>query len=178
MSTTPGTFLPQGALLVYSPLGLSFVDDFTGAAQVGSLTASLSIESPAGSGVYVASGVGGLFTNSGVLVYPNLERRGRVPSPAPSPRNYRVAIGTQYYTPLYPASQGISAPGFDFSVAPYDTNSDFTTVQPTTATIPLLPNANYPFAATTPLLRGSRCHHGRRTRRGARHRRRAVRRFG
>ena len=152
MSAIPTRWLPLGKLLVYSPLGLSFVDDFTGTAQVGYVKASLTVETPPGSGAYVATGVTGLFTNSGILAYPNLGRRGRVPTPAEAPRKYRVAIVAQYYTPLYPT--GLNAPGFDFTVTPYDDNTDFTTVKPTTATLPLLPKANYPFDGTTPLLPG------------------------
>ncbi len=152
MTATAAPLPVLGDLLVFSPLGLSFVDDFTGGAQVGSITASLTVETPPGSGAYVPAGVGGLFTKSGILAYPNLGRRGLVPTPAEAPRKYRVAINAQYYTPLYPA--GLNAPGFDFTVTPYAGNTDFTTVKPTTATLPLLANANYPFDGTTPLLRG------------------------
>ena len=153
MTAIATRWLPLGDMLVFSPLGLSFVDDFTGQAQIGSAKTTLTIETPPGSGAYLATGVLGLFTNSGILAYPNLGRRGRVPTPAETPRKYRVSIVAQYYTPLYPA--GLNAPGFDFTVTPYDDNTDFTIVKPTTATLPLLPKANYPFDGTTPLLRGN-----------------------
>jgi hypothetical protein len=156
MTATPARLLSLGNLLVFSPLGLSFVDDFTGLAQIGSVTPTLVVETPPGSGVYVSTGVTGLFTNSGILAYPNLGRRERVPKPAEAPRKYRISIDAQYYTPLYPT--GLNAPGFDFTVTPYDNNTDFATatppITPTRETIRLLPKANYPFAGNAQLLRG------------------------
>ena len=157
MIAIPTGFLIVDTLLAYSPLGLSLVDDFTGQPQIGYVNPTLLIEFPPGSGTYVRSEVTGLFTNSGILAYPNLGRRGRVPKPAEPARNYRVSIDAQYYTPLYPT--GLNAPGLDFSVPPYDNNTNFATVTPpltpTIATLPLLPKANYPFTGNSLFLRGN-----------------------
>jgi hypothetical protein len=151
MSAIPARFLPLGNLLVFSPLGLSFVDDFTGDRPVGFLLPTLTVETPPGSGQWLATGVRGLFTPNGVLAYPNLGRLGRAPTP-PTPRNYRVTINAQYYSPLYPG--GPASSGVVFPVTPYDDNSDFTTLRPTLVTLHLLPAANCPLSGGAALLNG------------------------
>jgi hypothetical protein len=152
MSANPARFLSLGNLMVFSPLGLSFVDDFTGKDPVGFINATLQVESAPNSGAWQATGVRGLFTPSRILAYPNLGRRGQVPNPAEAPRNFRVLIDTQYYDPLYSVDSG--AMGVVFKVTPYDDDSDFTTLKPTMVTLPLLPRANYPFAGVPTFLRG------------------------
>jgi hypothetical protein len=147
--------MPLGNLLVFSPLGLSFVDDFTGGAPIGFLSAKLLVEIPAGSNTFVPTGVRGLFTKSGILAYPNLGRRGRVPTPAEPAKNFQVVITAQYYDPLYPGPAGST--GVAFSVTPYDNDTDFAAVglRPTMVTLPLLPRGNYPFPGGIPFLRGN-----------------------
>ena len=152
MTAIPARFLPLGRLLVFSPLGLSFLDDFTGEHPIGFINPTLQVETAPGSGVWVATGVRGLFTNSGILAYPNLGRRGRVPSPPETPKNYRVLVTAQYYDPLYPGGPG--SVGVVFPVTPYDDESDFKTLVPTMVTLTLLPRANYPYAGYTAFLRG------------------------
>jgi hypothetical protein len=151
MSAIPARFLPLGNLLVFSPLGLSFVDDFTGEGPVGYLRPTLQAEVTPGSGQWQATGVRGLFTPGGVLAYPNLGRRGRASQP-PTPRNHRVLIDAQYYQPLYPGGPG--AVGVVFPVTPYDDQSDFSTLKPTLVTLPLLPAANYPYFGGAAFLSG------------------------
>jgi len=150
MSTPPAPLVSLGRLLVFSPLGLSFTDDFTGGAPVGFISPALWVETPPGSGKWLATGVRGLFTPGGLLAYPNLGRRGRVPPPPVASRNYRVTLDTQYYSPLYPVPTGVV-----FPVTPFDDDTDFSALKPTMIVLPLLPNANYPFDGTTAFLNGT-----------------------
>jgi len=152
MTAIPARFLPLGRLLVFSPLGLSLLDDFTGERPIGFVNPTLQVETAPASGVWVATGVRGLFTNSGILAYPNLGRRGRVPSPPETLKNYRVLVTAQYYNPLYPGGPG--SLGVIFSVTPYDDDSDFTMLVPTMVTLTLLPKANYPYAGDASFLVG------------------------
>ncbi len=152
MSAIPAGFLPLGNLLVFSPLGLSFIDDFTGEDPIGFINPTLEVETAPGSGVWAATRVRGLFTRRGILAYPNLGRRGRVPSPAESPKNYRVLITAQYYAPLYPG--GLGSLGVVFPVTPYDNESDFTVLKPLMVTLTLVPKANYPYPGAASFLRG------------------------
>jgi hypothetical protein len=152
MTAIPSRFLPLGRLLVFSPLGLSFLDDYTGQYPIGFLKPTLEVETPPGSGAWAATGVRGLFTNTGILAYPNLGRRGRVPSPPEAPRNYRVLITSQYYEPLYPGGPG--SLGVVFPVTPYDEATDFKVLKPTRVILTLVPRANYPFEGGTSFLKG------------------------
>jgi hypothetical protein len=166
MTAIPARFISLGNGLIFSPLGLSFVDDFTKQRQFGYVIPTLLIETPPGSGTYVPTGIRGLFTNSGLLAYPNLGRRGGAPANKAA-TNYRVTISTQFYIPLYPLTPpnpnlaaGLIAPGFDFSVTPYNDNTNFDTtvpsaVKPTFATLTLLPAANYPFGSISTLSTGT-----------------------
>jgi hypothetical protein len=164
MIAIPAKFISLGNGLIFSPLGLSFNDDFTQQPQFGYVIPTLLIETPPGTGTYVRTGVRGLFTKSGILAYPNLGRRGVAPA-LEAARNYRVTFDTQFYIPLYPSklpnpAAGLIAPGFDFAVKPYDDNSNFDTtgaspVKPTLATLTLLPAANYPFGSISTLSTGT-----------------------
>ena len=166
MTAIPAQFLSLGNGLIFSPLGLSFQDDFTKQPQFGYVIPTLLIETPPGSGTYVPTGIRGLFTKSGILAYPNLGRRGVAPANETA-RNYRVTFDTQFYIPLYPPTPpspnpaaGLIAPGFDFAVTPYDANTNFDTtvvsaVKPTLATLTLLPAANYPFGSISTLTTGT-----------------------
>ncbi len=164
MTAIPAQFLSLGNGLIFSPLGLSFEDDFTKQRQFGYVIPTLTIETPPGKGTYVPTGIRGLFTNSGILAYPNLGRRGVAPAKEAA-RNYRVTIEAQFYIPLYPTTlpnpaAGLIAPGFDFAVTPYDDNTNLDTtvasaVKPTLATLTLLPAANYPFGSITSFLTGT-----------------------
>jgi hypothetical protein len=164
MTAIPARFISLGNGLIFSPLGLSFVDDFTKQPQFGYVNPTLLIETPPESGTYVPTGIRGLFTNSGLLAYPNLGRRGVAPANK-DPRNYRLTIDTQFYIPLYPSTlanpaAGLIAPGFDFSVTPYDANTNFdvtdtTAIKPKVATLSLLPAANYPFGSISSFLKTS-----------------------
>lgn len=164
MTAIPPQFISLANGLIFSPLGLSFQDDFTQQPQVGYVTPTLLIEMPPGTGTYVPTGIRGLFTNSGILAYPNLGRRGVTPANEAA-RKYRVTIDTQFYIPLYPTTlantaAGLIAPGFDFAVTPYDDNTNFDTtvasaIKPTLATLTLLPAANYPFGSTSSFLTGT-----------------------
>jgi hypothetical protein len=160
MSAIPARLLPLGNLLVFSPLGLSFVDDFTQDSPIGFLNPKLEVETAPGSNTWQPTGVRGLFTPSGLLAYPNLGRRGRAPTP-PTTTNYRVTVVAQYYDPLYSQAtynSGVARPdGIVFSVTPYDDGTDFKALNltPTRVTLPLLARANYPFAGKVALLRGN-----------------------
>jgi hypothetical protein len=138
--------------LVFSPLGLSLVDDLTGQRPVGFVNPTLQVETAPGSGDWAPTEVRGLFTNSGILAYPNLGRRGRVPSPPESPKNYRVLVTAQYYDPLYADPPG--PVGVVFPVTPYDDDSDFTKLVPTMVTLTLLPKANYPYVGDSTFVTG------------------------
>ena len=96
MTAIPAQFLSLANGLIFSPLGLSFQDDFTKQPQVGYVIPTLLIETPPGSGTFVPTGIRGLFTKSGILAYPNLGRRGI--APRMKPRETTVSRSTPSFT--------------------------------------------------------------------------------
>ena len=182
MSRAPFVELPS--LLVFSPLGLALLDDFTGrvfnkrnaqgtilppsddftlGAPIGFLRPRLEVQDDAGN--WSDTKIRGLFTDSGILAYPNLGRRGKLPAHE-NPRNYRVRFATQYYRPFNPDLWTTPNHGspvsdvlppddwFPFKVAPFTGDSDPKDLKATRGTLRLLPAPNYPFLGFIGILRG------------------------
>ena len=159
----PGAFVELPRLLVFSPLGLTLVDDFTGDDPIGFVRPTLEVQDDAGN--CSDTGIQGLFTSSGILAYPNLGRRGKLPAHE-NPRNYRVRMATQYYRPYNPdlwanpnhdlKPSDIVPPDdwFPFQVPPFTGNSDPKDLKATRGTLRLLPGPNYPFLGVVGILRG------------------------
>ena len=182
MSLTPRVDLRRS--LVFSPLGLALLDDFAGrqfnqvddkghvlppidnlirGEPIGSVRPRLEIQDDAGT--WSDTGIRGLFNASGIFAYPNLGRRGKLPSHE-KPRNYRVRLDAQYYRaynadlwllPNRGLKPGEVAPPddwFPFAVTAYNGESDPRDLKAMRGTLRLLPGPNYPFLSFVRILRG------------------------
>ncbi len=131
-------------IFLYSPIGLRLVDDFTGEAPVGRVTAMLDLSD--GAGGWRPTEIRAVQTLSGFLAYPGLERRADA---AGTPRRYRIRLAAEFYRPAYPAP----AEGFEFDAFPYNDGAP-PAVAGELRGAPLLPTVNYPFPVHVPVLRG------------------------
>jgi hypothetical protein len=138
--------VPSEHNALYSPVGLRLVDEFTGRAPLGAVSATLDLE--LAPGVWEATGLEPVVTPSSVLTWPGL---GRAWEPATAPaRRYRARIAAERYRPAYLET----ADGVPFDAPPWD---DLNPPVPTT-TGPvdayLLPAAGYDFPTWVRVLRG------------------------
>lgn len=133
--------------ILYSPIGLRLVDEFTGNSPLGPVRAFLDRRDDAG--VWQATGINAVTTPGGALTYPGLERR-REPANQPA-RRYRVRIEADFYRAFYRAQFD----GREFDAFPFND----TTPPQTIAAMPqeelLVPSSAYPFQTHVRLLRGS-----------------------
>lgn len=146
MSVTDWAPLPSERSLLYSPIGLRLVDDFTGRAPLGRVSARL--DRQVSVGVWAATDLEPVLTPSNVLIWPGLGRQ-REPHTAPT-RRYRARVEAGLYRPQYlEASDGVEfdAPSFD----------DGTPPNPITAgpqDLYLLPAPSYGFPTWVRVMRG------------------------
>ncbi|HEY1403575.1 MAG TPA: hypothetical protein VGB05_05575 [Pyrinomonadaceae bacterium] len=149
---TPYRVLAGETRLLFSPIGLRLVDEFTGAGALGRVRAILDRQDAAGD--WHKTDVSAVVTISGVLTYPGLERRAQ-PAGLPA-RRYRVRIDADFYRPIYRAQ----FEGIEFDAFPYND----TTPPATVASMPqaelLLPSSAYPFQTHVRVLRGVVTHAG------------------
>lgn len=138
--------------LLYSPIGLRLVDEFTGAGPLGRVRAMLDRQNDAGD--WQKTDVRPVVTSSGVLTYPGLERRAE-PASLP-PRRYRVRIEADFYRPFY----GALLEGIEFDAFPYNDTTPPATVATMPQTELLMPSSAYPFQPHVRVLRGVVMHAG------------------
>jgi hypothetical protein len=131
---------------LYSPLGLRLVDDFTGTAPLGRVTARLDREvSP---GVFEPTDIPALMTPSSILTWPGL---GRSSDPASAPaRAYQVCITADNYRPSYLQF----ADGTTFQAPPWDDVNPPNPVTTGPQDLYLFPSTAYQFPTWVPVLRG------------------------
>jgi hypothetical protein len=146
MSVPGWRVLASERRLLYSPIGLTLVDEFTGRGPLGRVRAFLDLRvSP---GVWHATGIEPIQTPSNVLTWPGLGRSGD-PVSAPTPR-YRARLEADLYRPDYLAALD----GLEFDAPLWD---DATPPVPVTATpqpLFLLPAPSYDFPSWVRVLRG------------------------
>ena len=134
---------------LHAGLGVSLVDDYTGGQAFGPRQIYLDIDDGGGTWRELADDVVRRTTSAGgVTWFPWLERY-RDASGRP-PRNYRVRVVADYYTPSYQyTDDGVVA-----TVYPFD---DVTPPAVSTGpiVIDLLPAATYPYDPKVPVMRGA-----------------------
>ena len=135
---------PGERRLLFSPVGLQLVDDFSGGPPVGKIEATISHQDGA---AWIPLDLKPIRTLSGLLVYPGLGRH-PLPVNGKPTRHFRIRLAAKFYRVLYlPATQGFEfdAPAFNDGAPP---------PKPTRVRAILLPAPNYPFPAEMAVLRG------------------------
>jgi hypothetical protein len=134
-------------LALYSPIGLRLIDDFTGRAPLGRVSARLDLEVSAG--VWAPAGLDALLTPSSVLAWPGL---GRHSEPALIPaRRYRARVEAERYRPDY--LQG--ADGVEFDAPAWDDQYPPAPITTGPTDLYLFPSTAYDFPTWVPVLRGA-----------------------
>jgi hypothetical protein len=133
-------------IALYSPLGLRLVDDFTGRAPLGDVSARL--DRQVSVGVWEPTSIKAVLTPSSILTWPGL---GRELEPVSAPtRRYRVRLEGALYRPAYLEALD----GIEFDAPPWD--DDNAPVPATTGPKDayLLPAGSYGFPTWVRVLRG------------------------
>lgn len=143
MAWSPVPPVPAERSFLYCPIGLRLVDEFTGAAPIGWVRATLQVEDGPD---WRETGI--RVTPSGIFAYPGLERRAD-PAGQP-PRRYRIQLTAQYYLPEYLWN----TEGIEFDAHPYNDTNPPSVIVPGAQDALLLPAPRYPFAAGLRVLRG------------------------
>ena len=139
----------SGARLLFAPIALRLVDDFTGAAPLASLGAVLERQDAAR---WIAVDREAVRTMAGIIAYPGL---GRTLYPLASPvEHYRVRLTDNddrlYYRPAY----RFTLDGLEFDVPPWNDTQPPASVLASPEVVFLWPAANYPFPRAVPVLHG------------------------
>jgi hypothetical protein len=142
--------IPDVVTHLYSPIGLRLVDDLTGAAPTGSVQAALDILNAYGS--WQQTDIQAVWTLSGILAYPGLERH--ADTAKLQPRQYRIRLTAAVYLPLYRAGPGAQSAGIEFFADPYSETSPPAHIIGVAIDTFLLPAPNYPFPTNVPVVRG------------------------
>ncbi len=140
---------------VYAVLGVQLIDEFASVPAgglemppLGWTTIDIDVDD---GGVWRAVDPSTLVTArspAGIVWFPWLEHHADARGMAP--RNYRVRVGAEHYTPRY----RYDSEGVTVSVSPYDDNNPPASSPAAPAKITLLPTSTYPFAPAVPVLRG------------------------
>ncbi|WP_419694209.1 carboxypeptidase-like regulatory domain-containing protein [Mesorhizobium muleiense] len=137
--------IPAERRMLYSPIGLQLVDDFTGRSPIGNVRALLDRKKASG---WEATDIKAVRTPSDVITYPGLGRSANVAVQPPT--HCRVRIETEFYRPDYLLADD----GIEFDVHPYDDDTPPASVAGLPQTVFLLPGSNYAFADHVRVLRG------------------------
>ncbi|MFP5390720.1 MAG: carboxypeptidase-like regulatory domain-containing protein [Gammaproteobacteria bacterium] len=132
--------------LMVSQIGLRLVDEFTGAAALQAVEASLALRT--GAGAWQPLPIQPVLAPSGTLLYPGLGRSAHV-AVAPVVR-YRVTLQSSFYRPDYLRTQD----ALEFDIHPYDNEHAPVLAPNLPQTVLLLPSAQYPHAPFMRTLRG------------------------
>lgn len=137
---------PSETTHLYSPVGLRLVDELTGAAPLGGVSATLDILDP--SGKWRQTDISDVRTPSAVVTYPGIGRCADVT--VQQPQQYRVRLAADLYIPYYL----VAADAIPFTAYPYNDANPPAVVVKTPTDALLVPAPNYPFATHIPVLRG------------------------
>jgi hypothetical protein len=140
-------FLPYrgAALRLFSPLGLTLIDDFTGELPQGGISAT--VERLDGAS-WVPVVIDPVITPIGVLAFPGLYQVGQLA--LASPAQFRVAVSAELYRPFYRASSDF----LFFTLPPWSQSEPPNGITPTLAQLILLPAFQYQFPTHVAVLRG------------------------
>lgn len=137
--------IPTERWMLYSPIGLRLVDDFTGRAPTGRIRVLLDRRDSAGG--WEETEIQAVRTPSDVITFPGLGRSAHAGDP---PTRYRVRIEATYYRPDYL----MTADGIEFDVHPYDDSTPPASFPMLPQGLFLLPAPNYPYPNHVRVLRG------------------------
>jgi hypothetical protein len=138
-----------GARVLYAPIALRLVDDFSGAAPIAPIGAALDVQNGTR---WVPTGIEAVRTASGIIAYPGL---GRVQNPATAPTvRYRVRLTDDEERLVYRPAYRFSLDGLESVVSPWNDTQPPAAAPDHPETVFLWPGANYPFARAIPVLRG------------------------
>lgn len=137
--------IPAERLMLYSPIGLRLIDDFTGRAPIGRVRVLLDRRDSAGG--WEQTDTQAVRTPSDVVTFPGLGRSAQAGAP---PMRYRVRIEATYYRPDYL----LNADGVEFDVHPYDDSTPPTAFATLPVGLFLMPAPNYPYPNHIRVLRG------------------------
>jgi hypothetical protein len=137
--------IPAERRMLYSPIGLQLVDDFTGRAPHGGVRALLDRQD--GAGGWEETAIKAVRTPSDVISYPGLGRSAH--AAVQPPLRCRVRIDADYYRPDYL----LHLDGVEFDVHAYDDDAPPAAV-PVLQRVFLMPAPNYPYPDPVRVLRG------------------------
>jgi hypothetical protein len=131
---------------LYSPIGLRLVDDFTGRAPIGRVSARL--DRRVAPGTWAPTDLDAVLTPSSTLTWPGL---GREWEPASSPaRRYRARITAEQYRAEYLQN----ADGLEFDAPPWNDDNAPNPITTGPLDLYLFPAATYAFPTWVRVLRG------------------------
>lgn len=133
-------------IALFSPIGLRLVDDFTGRAPIGGVSARLDRQVSAG--VWEPTTIQPVLTPSSILIWPGLGRESE-PSTAPT-RRYRARVEAPKYRPDYLQSLD----GREFDAPPWDDVHDPVPVTTGPQDLYLYPATGYDFPTWVRVLHG------------------------
>jgi len=137
--------IPAERLMLYSPIGLRLIDDFTGRAPTGRVRVLLDRRNAAGG--WEPTDIAAVRTPSDVVTFPGL---GRSAQAGALPLRYRVRIEATYYRPDYLMTDE----GIEFDVHPYDDSTAPAVFPMLPQGLFLMPAPNYSFPNHVRVLRG------------------------
>ena len=133
--------------VLYSPVGLRLLDEFTGDAPLGPVRAFL--DRRLAPGVWEPAALPAVTTPGGVITYPGLERR-RLAAGSPA-RRYRVRLEADFYRPFYRRIDE----GVEFDAFPYNDTNPPQIISSMPRDELLVPASAYPFPTHVRVLRGA-----------------------
>lgn len=137
------------AHVLYAPIALRLIDDFSGAAPFGPVGATLDVQDGTR---WVPTGIEAVRTPSGIVGYPGL---GRVQNVATAPTvRYRVRLTDDEEHIVYRPAYRFSLDGLEFDVSPWNDTQPPAILPDRPEAVFLWPGTNYPFARAIAVLRG------------------------
>lgn len=138
--------LPDERFMLYSPVGLRVIDDFSGAGPVGAIEALLDVQDT--NGDWHTMDVDAVRTAGDVIAYPGLGRTAYV-GVQPMMR-YRVRLEADFYRPDYL----INLDAVEFDVHPYDDQNPPAVIPTHPQTVFMLPATQYQYPRHVRVVRG------------------------
>lgn len=133
-------------LMLYSPIGLRLIDDFT--AKPVSFEVNVRLEYQSASLAWIASDISAVMNSLGIISYPGLGRTAYF-SAMPVQR-YRVLLESDRYIPAY----SMAADGIEFDVYPYDDANPPSVINKIAQDTLMIPGPNYLYESFLRLIRG------------------------